>query len=637
MASPISEIRIHRLRWSLVVGWLALIASLFYDPLSPYLTSPSAFWSPLRINLDQCISFQGDCLYQDAYPIGTTLFWNAVVPLSIFTLLVGGHSIWRRVCPLSFFSQIPRKLNLQRHHRRISRKTGKVRLELAKVSKESWLYRHHLYLQFGLLFLGLCGRLWILNANRLILGCFLLFIIGSAIVVGYVYGGKSWCHYICPMAPVQNIFGEPRGLLTKTAHEDDRQKITQSMCRSVTTEGKEKANCVACSSPCLDIDAERAYFDKIEQPQYRGVHYAYLGLVVGYFVYPYLYSGGWDYYFSGIWAVQGDSLASLFEPGLYLFERAIPLPKLVAVPLVLGLFTFSGYRLGKLSERWYRSYCRKNVPSLSKISAQHRVLSVVTFLAFNYFFVFGGRPLVMLLPPLFQYLWVVLLAVLSSLWLYRTWHRCPQLYLRESLASRLRKQLASLNLKVASFLEGRLLSDLNADEVYVLAKVIPGFTRDKRLRVYQSVLREGLEDGLMNSLNSLQLLQHMRQELEIAEDEHSSCLEKIGIDDPELLDPDRIQNREDWYRLESYRAVLKRALKEHRRRPARGLGADLLAIAGGRQSEASMPSLRLEDLSEAIPPAALESVQKGRQDYRITPKEEERILKSIETEIHTTE
>lgn len=41
MFAKISEGRIHLLRWSLTIGWLLLIASLFFDPISAYLTEPS--------------------------------------------------------------------------------------------------------------------------------------------------------------------------------------------------------------------------------------------------------------------------------------------------------------------------------------------------------------------------------------------------------------------------------------------------------------------------------------------------------------------------------------------------------------------------------------------------------------------
>ncbi len=61
------------------------------------------------------------------------------------------------------------------------------------------------------------------------------------------------------MAPVQLFYAEPRGLITSIAHQGDKATITQSMCRRMTPEGKEQSACVACQSPCVDIDAEQSY------------------------------------------------------------------------------------------------------------------------------------------------------------------------------------------------------------------------------------------------------------------------------------------------------------------------------------------------------------------------------------------
>jgi hypothetical protein len=43
------------------------------------------------------------------------------------------------------------------------------------------------------------------------------------------------------------------------------------------------------------------YWARLEQPSFAFERYAYVGLVVGYFLYYYLYAGNWDYYFSGAW------------------------------------------------------------------------------------------------------------------------------------------------------------------------------------------------------------------------------------------------------------------------------------------------------------------------------------------------
>ena len=538
MFAKIPERQMHLVRWLLTCGWLLMIFSLFYDPISPWLTDPNNTLSPLRIAPEVCVKVQGVCLEQTSYTLGARLFWTMIVPAAIFILLVFGHELWRRICPLSFLSQIPRALLRQRQHRRVDATTGKTSYELVKVKKNSWLGRNYLYLQFGLFYFGLCVRLLFVNSDRLALGIFLIFTIVSAIAVGYLYGGKSWCQYFCPMAPVQKIYAEPGGLLTSKAHEGERT-ITQSTCRIVNQEGKEKSACVACQSPCIDIDAEQSYWDGITKPDQKLLYYGYIGLVISFYFYYYLYAGNWDYYFSGAWTHEASQLTTLLSPGFYLFNKPIPIPKLVAVPLTLGFFAGGSYFLGRKLEKSYKSYLLRTNQFLSKEQIQHRIFTFCTFVVFNLFFAFGARPNIALLPQLWQYFYDLLLVLVSTLWLYRTWGRSPDLYSRESLASRLRKQLRSLQLDVSRFLEGRSLESLNPDEVYVLAKILPGFAGEKRLQAYKGVLREALEEGYANSSNSLEVLIQMRQQLDISEKEHLTVLTELGVEDPDLLNPSK--------------------------------------------------------------------------------------------------
>lgn len=548
----------HRVRWILTVGWLLLIASLFYDPWTAALTQPDHPWSPLRLP-EACVMVQGQCLVEEPYPIAATVFWGAVVPAGIFILLVFGHELWRRICPLSFLSQIPRALGRQRQFKRENQQTGKVRYELAKVKPDSWLGRNYLYVQLGWFFIGLCGRILFFNAHRLILGGWLVFTILAAIAVGYFYGGKSWCQYFCPMAPVQTVFSEPGGLLGSKAHMSE-QPITQSMCRTVLPDGKEQSACVACQSPCFDIDSERTYWHGISNPKTALLRYGYVGIVVGYFLYYYLYAGNWNYYFSGAWNRDPDQLASLMNPGLYLFGQPLPIPKLFAVPLVLGGFTALGYGLGLWVEKVIQADHRRQQSRLTPDLIRHRIFAVCTFAVFNFFFIFAARPLILLAPVWVQYVYDLGLVFLSTLWLNKTWRRSPDLYSRENLANRFRKQLAKLQLDVSKFLDGRSLDDLHTNEVYVLAKVLPDFTREKRHQAYLGVVREALEEGYVNTSSSLEVLRQMRQELGISDDEHRRVLEELGIADPELLNPNRQRSLENQVRLNGYQKSLERLM-----------------------------------------------------------------------------
>lgn len=585
--SRVSEIRMHWVRWLLTTAWLLIIGSLFFDPFTARFTSPDHPWSPLRLP-GSCVEVQGRCLSESAYPLGTTIFWGAVVPAAIFILLVFGHELWRRICPLSFISQIPRALGWQRQSAKRHPKTGEIRRQLAKVPPDSWLAKHYPALQFSWLFVGLCGRILFFNADRLVLALWLIFTIGAAIAVGWLYGGKAWCQYFCPMAPVQSIYSTPGGLLGSRAHMS-ATTITQSMCRSVDASGEEQSACVACQQPCIDIDAERMYWARLQTPSFAFERYGYVGLVVGYFLYYYLYAGNWDYYFSGAWARQPDQLAQLLSPGLFLFNQPIPLPRLVAVPLVLGLFTWLGWLGGRAVEAWMRRRVREQGAEPDKTLIRHRVFLAATFLVFNIFFLFAGRPLLLLAPAWVQYLFDMALVATSSLWLVRNWHRSPALYSRENLAERFRRQLTKLGLDVGRFLEGRSLGDLNPDEVYVLARILPEFGTQQRHEAYKGVVRDALAEGYVNVASSLEVLRRMRQELGISDDEHRLLLDELGVEDPTLLDPDQRRSLEDQVRLSGYRRSLERLLRLQRQLGAGGTAGT--AQASGSRPEADLGAL----------------------------------------------
>lgn len=545
MAFEVSEARMHGIRWILTSAWLLIIASLFYDPWTPRFTEADHPWSPLRLP-EGCVAVQGVCLSETPYPLGTTAFWGVVVPAAVLILLLFGHELWRRICPLSFLSQIPRALGRQRQRTKVNPRTGERRQQLAKVADDSWLARHYSQLQFGWLFVGLCGRILFFNADRLVLAGWLLFTIVAAISVGWLYGGKAWCQYFCPMAPVQSVYSTPAGLLGSKAHLSEKP-ITQSMCRTVLPDGTEQSACVACQQPCIDIDAERMYWTRLGSREFSFERYAYVGLVVGYFLYYYLYAGTWDYYFSGAWLRQSDQLSLLLRPGLFLFGQSLNVPRLVAVPLVLGFFTWLGVRVGRWIERSGRF-------------GRHQIFVLATFLVFNFFFLFSGRPLLLLLPPWVQTLFDAVVVAVSSLWLYRSWERSADLHQRENLASRFRRQLEKLDLDVGRYLDGRQLADLSPHEVYVLAKVLPGFTREKRQQVYKEVVREALQEGYANASSSLEVLSQMRQEIGITDEEHSLLLESVGVENPDLLDPDNRRSLEDQMRLSGYSKSLERLM-----------------------------------------------------------------------------
>jgi hypothetical protein len=515
MLSKIPERIMHRVRWVIVIGWFGLIFSLFYDPISPYLTDPNNRLSPFQdyvLSLS-CLKVQEECLELEPYAIGARVFWGMVIPSAILIVLLFGHETWRRLCPLYFLSQIPRALGLQ------------PRLN---IENNSWLVRNHLYLQFAFLFVGLNCRILFINSTRPVLGSFLLLTILSAIMVVFLYGGRSWCHYVCPFGMVQLVFTGPRGLLDSEAHKASPLGISQSMCRTLDKQtGQEKSTCMNCKTACMDIDSERAYWSQLTKPGRKLVQYGYLGLVIGYFVYYWLYAGNFFYYFSGVWSHEPNELETLFSPGFYLFDYLIPIPKVMAAPLTLASFVAISCFICTRLERAYTTALRQRNSLINHEQILHKIFSVCTFLAFNSFFIYGGRPEILRLPVPLQFVFQAMVVLISTLWLFRTWNRSAEQYMKETLVDQLRRQLKKLPIDFSQFLEGRTISQLTPDEVYVLAKTLPGATQSDRWQIYRGVLLEAIQSRNIGSSGSLAALQQMRQILGISDEQHYLVLKEL--------------------------------------------------------------------------------------------------------------
>ena len=558
MLNQVSEQKAHVIRYILVVGWLLLIASLFYDPISAHLTDPNtSFFSPLKDDLliragspETCILLQGECIKGGTIPYqaGARIFWGFIVPAGFAIVFVLGHEFWRRICPLYFLSQIPRALGMK---------------PKKQISQNKWLIENHLYLQFVLFFIGLNMRILFINSARPVFGGFLLFTISAAIIMNLFYGGRSWCHYVCPFGMVQMVLTGPRGLLGSEAQKQPPKTITQSMCRTFDKEaGKEKITCISCKSPCMDIDSEKAYWEQLYKPGRNLVQYGYLGLVFGYFIYYFLYSGNFDYYFSGSWTHEKGQVSKIFNPGFYLGGNAIPIPKLIATPLTLAAMVAIFYFGINALEKIYGSYLRKQNPNVDRNIIRHRVFTSVTFVAVNAFFVYGGRPEILRFPFIVQMIFNGFVVLVSSFWLYRTWGRTDAQYKQESIADKLRRQLKKLQIDFNRVLGNRTLDDLKAGELDLLAQVLPQVTKQDRLAVYKGVLEESLQSGSMKANDSLKSLESVRNKLEMSEEEHYALLSELSIDEPSLIDPNEAHTQENHLRLESYKEGIVEILQE---------------------------------------------------------------------------
>ncbi len=532
MLSQFSERKIHLVRWLLTIGWLILIFSLFYDPISHILTDPYNSISPFSLSHkiftpEGCIEIQEKCVIEHTYPVGAQIWWTVIVPSSITIIFVFGHEFWRRICPLSFISQLPKALGIQRKIKVGNPRTRKISYKTVAIKENSWLGKNHLYVQFSFFVLGLFARIIFINSNRLFLGIFLISTILAAIIIGYLYTGKTWCSYFCPMAPVQMVYTGPRGIFGTKAHQDPQPKITQSMCRIVNDRGQEVSACDGCKSLCLDIDAERSYWGELKKPGRRLAQYGYLGMVFAYYFYYFFYAGNWNYYFSGVWTHEENQLSSIFEPGFYIFEQPIPIPKYLAVIITFTICIGISYLLCCGLEKAYISYRKRCKKSISEEQAQHTVFTWATFVAFWIFLPIGGRFITSSLHIVGFISFKTFMLSISSMWLYRTLKRSREQYNRERLTGSLRKQLEKMNLDFSQFLQGRSLKDLNSDELYVLAKVLPGATKQDRKRFYISVVKEELGSNRVNVVDSTKIFKPLRKEIGLTEEEHYEAISRF--------------------------------------------------------------------------------------------------------------
>lgn len=514
------ERQAHLVRWLLLLGWLALIASL----LSPALGD----WALRQPPCPEGLVCHGHG--------GNQLFWGTVVPSGLLILAAGSHELWRRICPLAFASQLFRALDLQR---RVLGRNGKP--QVAKVEGDSWLGRHHLTLQWSLLIAGLCLRLLAVNSSPLGLGLLLALTVVAAIAVGWAYAGKAWCQYVCPMGAVQQVVTGPRGPLAAAAHLDS-SRLTQSMCRTVAEDGHERSACVACQSPCLDIDSERNYWAGLEGK--RGLRWAWLsypGLVLAFFL---------------LARQQGPETVEMLRSGLWAFDAELParaldlwpradagsgVPRLLAIPVLLSAAGAGSVALFS----WLESGLRQALSSdhsaeRARAMARSRTRLLATFLAVNLFFWYADPSLGAAEGKVGQLIRSLVL-IASAIWLFRGWPRDADTYRRENTSASLRTQLRKRFPDLETHLDGRTLDELTPGEVFTLAKALPAQLAATNQSLYRDVLADLVRSGRLERATSAVQLEELRLALGLEEADHHSALRELSLEEPQLLQLDARQ------------------------------------------------------------------------------------------------
>ena len=438
-------------------------------------------------------------------PWGPRLFWTIGLPLLPVSIVLMGFYAWRRICPLAFWGTLGLRLKP---------KGQKVR----RVPK--WAEQWFFLIAGGFLACMLVVRLVLINGDGAWLGLTLIGIGLLAAATNFVYSGRTWCNFLCPVGMVERIYTDPNSLRARG----------NSQC----------VKCTACKQHCPDIDQENAYWKDVSLPARRVAFFAFPGLVLGFYSYYWLRYGDWEAYFDGRWTRIPASLHLIFGPGFF-FAPAIP-ALAAAVLTLLGLAAAS-YALFAGVEK----LIARRVPDAEQ--ARHLTLTLAAFTAFNVFYVFAGAPSLRLVPGGTR-LVAFSVPLVSALFLVKRWRRGSDDHQKAKSA----KKLISLwkfdapppkdPAEVFAFFQGH-------EQAHVA-----------QLSAYEDALGEVLADSVVTP-RELRVLTQLRRDLGISEPEHRKLFLALSDDQRSRLDPAAVSRAEQRLQLQGYRTALSEALAHH--------------------------------------------------------------------------
>ena len=185
---------------------------------------------------------------------GLFVLWKLVVPLLPLLFMVA-PGVWRNLCPLAASNQTPRVLGLTRG-----------------LTAPTWLKEYGYVIAISLFVLFVVLRKLGLDDNGPASALLLLGALTGGFVGGMYLKGKSgWCSSICPLLPVQRIYGQTPFALVGNSH-----------CQP----------CVGCTTNCYDFNPKVAYLADLhsEDPYWSGYRRffvaAFPGLVLAFFEVP---------------------------------------------------------------------------------------------------------------------------------------------------------------------------------------------------------------------------------------------------------------------------------------------------------------------------------------------------------------
>jgi hypothetical protein len=494
---------------------------------------------------------------------GNRLLWTVgIAALPFFWMTVGYH-VWRRMCPLAVAGQLGRLVGKPG-----ARKMG------------DWMSKHYLLVQLGLMIVALSLRLVITNGSAIGLAVFLGVVVLAAATVSFVYGGKTWCNFLCPVGLVEKIYTEPARSASGAARE------LTSQC----------SPCVACKKHCPDIDLEQGYWKEASDAQGRArriAYYAWPGIVAAFYVYYYLATGEWSYYFDGGWAYERDVL--VLSPGFYF---APEIPRVVAAPLTLIGFGAVSVGVFSIVERIVLALRRLPATASDEQKlhlaqrVRHGMLALAGLVAFNAFYCFAGQPSLAKLPGWVVTGWGLVVVFASTAIFMRRLSRREDAYVQEKFAQKI--------LKKWEWGDAPPSDDLK--DIYLLHTERTK-QREARLRAYKETVREMVADGLV-SRGELAILDSLRAQLGVSDKDHQKILGELSAEERQLFDPAYQGSVEQRIARQQYRKDLERIVVEAARQGAAPAHATLVALRTERGVGEAEEKLALDELLASGGPIA---------------------------------
>jgi len=308
---------------------------------------PLAIWQGCRIaSVVIALSLAGICFIRPS--VGLFIFWQLIVPVLPLVFVVA-PGLWRNICPMAALNQTPRLFSFTKG-----------------LSLPAWLQEYGYVLGAALFIAAVSARKIVFNDNGMALGLLLLVALALALIMGTLFKGKSgWCSSICPLLPVQRVYGQ-----TPFA------QVPNSYCRP----------CVSCTKHCYDYNPPIASLLDLQDDNPR--HGDYRRLFVGAF------------------------------PGLILAYFLVENPPAISIT---GLYLqFAAYLLCSIGSFYA-------LQTFAKVSA-HMVTAVYSVAAFNLYYWFSIPQVVHEItgasaPPVARWAAQAAIGGLAVVWLVRTYHK----------------------------------------------------------------------------------------------------------------------------------------------------------------------------------------------------------------------